>query len=79
MRKDPKAMQAVRDEAAALIKEGTRLENTVCEKDDLIAWAKKMNKKIHLGELLTICSIKFSERSAEFWKLRAGFVSGATS
>ena len=64
------AYEAVRKEGGALLESGTWLESTVCEKDDLIHWAKDTRERIHLGDLLTMCLIKFFERDEEFWKLK---------
>ena len=64
------AYDAVRAEGGALLESGTWLESSVCEKDDLIKTARDNKEKIHLGDLLTICSIKFFERGTEFWKLK---------
>ena len=36
-------------------------------RDDLISKAHKQHKTIHLGHFLTLCSIKYAEKSVEFW------------
>ena len=56
---DPKAIEAVRQEGLALVAEDTWLENTVVERDELREQAKANGETIHLGELMSICSIKF--------------------
>ena len=67
---DPKAMQAVRDEGQALVDAGTWRMDRVREKDELIADAQSRGEKIHLGDLTSICSIKFWERDPEFHKAK---------
>ena len=67
---DPKAMQAVRDEGRALVDAGNWREDTVREKDELVADAQSKGEKIHVGELMSICSIKFWERDPEFHKAK---------
>ena len=62
---DKRAVQAVREEGQKLLKAGTWLENTVIERDDLIAKVRKDKTKAHLGQLMTICSVKFAELSEE--------------
>ena len=63
---DEKAYAAIRAEADGLLKSGTWLENTVIEKEKLIADTKKRGEKIHIGDLLTLCSIKYAELDKEF-------------
>jgi hypothetical protein len=70
MMADPKAVEAVGAEGHALVQAGTWLENTVCECEDLLKWAKETGEDIHLGDLMAICSIKFWERAAEFHKYK---------
>ena len=65
---DSKAIEAVRLEGRKLVEAGTWDEGSVIEKDDLIAQAKKSGQRIHLGQLMTICSIKFAELSEEHHK-----------
>ena len=52
-------------EGRALVQQETWLECTVCEKEVLIQRAKSTGKRLHLGELMSICSIKFWERDPE--------------
>lgn len=68
--KDPRAQQAIWAESQALLAEGTWLPETMIDKDDLIAQSRKSGKKIHMGNLLTICSIKFAEMAQEYWKYK---------
>ena len=53
MLSSPKAIDAVRAEAAGLESEGTWDLSTVIEKADLVARASKTGEKIHLGELMS--------------------------
>ncbi len=57
-RSNPKAIEAVKKEARALLEADTWLEDTVIEKSDLVAKAKAAGETIHLGDLMTICSVK---------------------
>ena len=61
---NPEAIKAVKAEADALLKEDTWLEGTVTEFSELVAWAKKAGKRIHIGDLMPICSIKHWETPA---------------
>ena len=67
MYKDPKALAAIRKEGAALVAEKTWLEDTVIERENLVANAKRLGKKITLAQLMTICSIKFHELDPKYW------------
>ena len=58
---DQDALQAIKDEASALLGENTWLPETVIEKSELIKRARAENKRIHCGELMSICSIKHWE------------------
>ena len=62
VKRDPKAIAAIQKEGRALVDADTWLEETVIERDDLVKNAQKSGETIHLGDLLTICSIKFWER-----------------
>ena len=68
IRNDPKAREAILAEGRALVDEGMWLESTVINKADLVANARKEGKKIHMGDLLTLCSIKYAECDPEMWK-----------
>ena len=68
MRSDPKAIAAVKAEAQGLLNEDTWLTSTAIEKADLIIWAQKNKKKIHIGDLLLLCSIKFFEMPEAYHK-----------
>ena len=67
---DSRAQAAIWAEGQALLKEDAWLPETMIEKDDLIERARKSGKKIHMGNLLTICSIKFHEMAQEYWKYK---------
>lgn len=58
---DPEAIKAIRAEADAPLAEDTWLEGTVTEFSELVAWAKKAGKQIHIGDIMPICSIKHWE------------------
>jgi len=64
-RANPKAIAAVRTEGRALADAGTWLESTVTEKTNLVNWAQTSGTHINMGELMSICSVKFSERAIE--------------
>jgi len=64
----PEAIQAIQAEGKALVDAGTWLENTVIERETLIHNAKIKGEKIHLGELLSICSIKHFEKHKSLHK-----------
>ena len=53
-----------------LLESGTWLESIAIDKDKLLQRARDNNERIHLGDLLTLCSIKFAERAPEFWKFK---------
>ena len=61
MLNNPKAVQAVRKEAEGLQSVETWDLKTVTEKQQVVLEAKQGNTKIHLGELMTLCSVKFDE------------------
>ena len=62
------AHDSIKKEGEALVEAGTWLESTVIEKDALIRKARRDGIKVHLGDLLTLCSIKFFEKERKFWK-----------
>ena len=66
----PECQKAIKAEGDTLVQCATCDENTVCEREKLIEWAKKNNQQIVLGDLLIIGSIKFSERAKEYWKYK---------
>ena len=66
----PDAIKAVREEAEGLLKLNTWDESTVIEKDELNEKARKDGRKIHVGNLMSICSIKFYECPKDQWKFK---------
>jgi hypothetical protein len=52
------ALAAVRLEAAGLASKGTWDESSVREQADVIRESRESGQKIHLGELMSLCSIK---------------------
>jgi len=62
--------EAIRKEASGLLESGTWIEDSVTDKHILLAKTRGDGSRIHLGDLLTLCSIKFSERQPEFWKFK---------
>ena len=74
MMSSEKALEAVRAEAAGLEEEQTWDLTTVIEKADLVARALKSGEKIHLGELMSICSEKYAELAPELRKLKGRIV-----
>ena len=58
---EPKALEAVQAEGAALVEAGTWLLDSVIEKSDLISKARKAGTKIHMADLLSTCTIKHWE------------------
>ena len=67
-RSDPKALDAIKAEANGLLAEKTWLQETVIEKADLLDWANQSRKRIHIGDLLFLCSIKYFEMPAAYHK-----------
>ena len=65
VRGNPRAIQAIAEEGRALVDAGTWLEDTVIEKDQLIARARATGERIHYGDLMSICSVKFFECQEE--------------
>ena len=74
MMSNPKAKEAVEKEAQGLAERGTWDLSTVTERGALIADAKKSGIRIHLGQLMTICSEKFSEMAEHLRVLKGRIV-----
>ena len=53
-------------EGRALADAGAWLEDAVIEKQALISHSKSAGVTIHMGELLSICSVKYYERAPEY-------------
>ena len=73
MLSNPKALEAVKAEADGLIKAGTWSLDSVREKEDVRAEAKKTGVSVHFGQLMTIASIKFWELAQHLQKMKAAF------
>ena len=71
---NPKARAAVRSEAEGLESKNTWDISTVTEKDELIRCAKKDGVKIHIGQLMSICSEKFAEMAEHLRVLKGRIV-----
>ena len=71
---NPKAKEAVRKEAQGLVDKGTWDLSTVIERSDLTAGAKKKGIKIHMGQLMSICSEKFAEMAEHLRVLKGRIV-----
>jgi len=80
VRNDPKAMEAIRNEGKALQLSETWDEKTVVEREDLLAQSRAEGSTIHVGELMTLCSIKYweMEESARRYKGRIVFRGDST-
>jgi hypothetical protein len=61
MLNNPKAVQAVRKEAEGLQSVETWDLSSVTEKQQVVLQARQSSTKILLGELMTLCSVKFDE------------------
>ena len=70
----PRAREAVKKEADGLAEKGTWDFNTVVERHDLISKSKKSGIKIHLGQLMSICSEKFAEMAEHLRVLKGRIV-----
>ena len=70
MHSDPSALEAVRSEALGLLKLKTWDESSVIEKDELTSQARRDGREIHVGDLMSICSIKFYECDKSMWKYK---------
>ena len=55
---NPKALEAIHNEADGLVGKGTWGLETVREYDDVVSEARRTGKKVHIGGLMTICSEK---------------------
>ena len=61
MLNDPRALQAIREEAEGLVKAGTWDLDSVQEYQSVKDQARKSGVSVHFGQLMTIASIKFFE------------------
>ena len=74
MLSNPKALEAVKAEADGLIKAGTWSLDSVREKEDVRAEAKRTGVSVHFGQLMTIASIKFWELAQHLQKMKGRIV-----
>ena len=74
MLSNPQALQAVKAEADGLIKAGTWSLDSVREKEDVRAEAKRTGVSVHFGQLMTIASIKFYELAQHLQKMKGRIV-----
>ena len=70
MLSNPKALEAAKAEADGLIKAGTWSLDSVREKEDVRAEAKRTGVSVHFGQLMTIASIKFYELAQHLQKMK---------
>ena len=70
----PQALDAVKAEADGLIKAGTWSLDSVREKEDVRAEAKRTGVSVHFGQLMTIASIKFFELAQHLQKMKGRIV-----
>ena len=74
MLSNPKALDAVKAEADGLIKAGTWSLDSVREKEEVRADAKKTGVSVHFGQLMTIASIKFNELAQHLHQMKGRIV-----
>ena len=61
MRKDPLAIQAIKDEGLGIRARGVWDDSTVMEKDERLRLARNKGELIHVASVMAIASIKFWE------------------
>jgi len=74
MLSNPLALEAVKVEADGLIKAGTWSLDSVSEKEEVRAEAKRTGVSVHFGQLMTIASIKFFELAQHLHKMKGRIV-----
>ena len=74
MLSNPLALEADKAEADGLIKAGTWSLDSVREKEDVRAEAKRTGVSVHFGQLMTIASIKFYELAQRLQKMKGRIV-----
>ena len=74
MLSNPKALEAVKAEADGFIKAGTWSLDSVREKEDVRAEAKRIDVSVHFGQLMTIASLKFFELAQHLQKIKGRIV-----
>ena len=70
MLSNPEALDVVKAEAHGLIKVGTWSFDSVREKEDVRAEAKRTGVSVYFGQLMTIASIKFFELAQHLQKMK---------
>ena len=70
MMSNERALEAVRAEFDALVKAGTWDMHSVREKDAIAHEARSNGSKVHLAQIMPICSIKYWELSADKHKYK---------
>ena len=74
MLNDPRALQAIREEAEGLVKAGTWDLDSVQEYQSVKDQARKSGVSVHFGQLMTIASIKFFELAQHLQKMKGRIV-----
>eukprot|EP00434_Breviolum_minutum_P044887 symbB.v1.2.040145.t1/scaffold7025.1/size13762/1 len=74
MLNDPRALQAIREEAEGLVKAGTWDLESVQEYQSVKDQARKSGVSVHFGQLMTIASIKFFELAQHLQKMKGRIV-----
>ena len=70
----PEALKAIENERQGLLANGTRDESKIRSKSEILAEARAAGKKIHIGSLMIIVSIKGYERPTSEWAVKARVV-----
>ena len=70
----PAALKAVENEKQGLLANGTWDESKIRPKSEILAEARVSDKKIHIGSLMSIVSIKGYEKPCDQWVVKARIV-----
>ena len=70
----PEVQAAIDSEKEGLLGNGTWLEDRIRSKDEVVAEAKRLGKKIHIGSLMIIVSVKGYEKDPSEWVIKARIV-----
>ena len=70
----PEALKAIENERQGLLPNGTWDESKIRSRSEILAEARAAGKKIHIGSLMIIVSIKGYERPSSEWAVKAGVV-----
>ena len=68
--RDPKAIAAVEKEFNGLTDKGTWDLDTVREEPEILAEARTKGDKIHIGDVMSICSRRFVEMGPDMVQLK---------